>query len=88
MLNWWSNYSAEHFKEQSQCMVQQYGNFNWKLAGGQNVSGALSHITGVPVLSLFSGFGPCGCRSAESALWGRTSPTTGAFVRPIRWDVD
>uniref|UniRef100_A0A8C2WJE1 Membrane metalloendopeptidase like 1 n=1 Tax=Cyclopterus lumpus TaxID=8103 RepID=A0A8C2WJE1_CYCLU len=33
------NYSAEHFKEQSQCMVQQYGNFNWKLAGGQNVSG-------------------------------------------------
>ncbi|XP_077430429.1 membrane metallo-endopeptidase-like 1 [Vanacampus margaritifer] len=39
MLNWWSNYSAEHFKEQSQCMVQQYGNFNWKLAGGENVSG-------------------------------------------------
>lgn len=37
MLNWWSNYSAEHFKEQSQCMVKQYGNFNWKLAGGQNV---------------------------------------------------
>uniref|UniRef100_A0A1A8UHW5 Membrane metallo-endopeptidase-like 1 n=1 Tax=Nothobranchius furzeri TaxID=105023 RepID=A0A1A8UHW5_NOTFU len=39
MLNWWSNYSAEHFKEQSQCMVQQYGDFVWKLAGGQNVSG-------------------------------------------------
>lgn len=39
MVNWWSNYSSEHFKEQSQCMVQQYGNFNWKLAGGQNVSG-------------------------------------------------
>uniref|UniRef100_A0A4W5P791 Membrane metalloendopeptidase like 1 n=1 Tax=Hucho hucho TaxID=62062 RepID=A0A4W5P791_9TELE len=39
MLNWWSSYSAEHFKDQSQCMVQQYGNFNWKLAGGQNVSG-------------------------------------------------
>ncbi|XP_062316952.1 membrane metallo-endopeptidase-like 1 [Osmerus eperlanus] len=39
MLNWWSNYSAEHFKDQSQCMVQQYGNFHWKLAGGQNVSG-------------------------------------------------
>lgn len=38
MLNWWSNYSAEHFKDQSQCMVQQYGNFIWKLAGGQNVS--------------------------------------------------
>uniref|UniRef100_A0A6Q2YV42 Membrane metallo-endopeptidase-like 1 n=1 Tax=Esox lucius TaxID=8010 RepID=A0A6Q2YV42_ESOLU len=39
MLNWWSNYSAEHFKDQSQCMVQQYGRFTWKLAGGQNVSG-------------------------------------------------
>uniref|UniRef100_A0AAY4CRU5 Membrane metallo-endopeptidase-like 1 n=1 Tax=Denticeps clupeoides TaxID=299321 RepID=A0AAY4CRU5_9TELE len=39
MFNWWSNYSAEHFKEQSQCMVQQYGKFTWKLAGGQNVSG-------------------------------------------------
>ncbi|CAL8339969.1 unnamed protein product [Merluccius merluccius] len=39
MLNWWSNYSAEHFKDQSQCMVQQYGNFKWKVAGGQNVSG-------------------------------------------------
>lgn len=44
MLNWWSNYSAEHFKEQSQCMVQQYGNFNWKLAGGQNVRTCLSVI--------------------------------------------
>ncbi|KAG7280530.1 hypothetical protein CRUP_022060 [Coryphaenoides rupestris] len=42
MLNWWSNYSAEHFKEQSQCMVQQYGNFNWKLAGGQNISGIIT----------------------------------------------
>lgn len=31
---------------------------------------------------------PRGCRSAESALWGRTSPTTEAFVRPIRWDVN
>ncbi|XP_030633645.1 membrane metallo-endopeptidase-like 1 isoform X2 [Chanos chanos] len=39
MHNWWSNYSAEHFKDQSQCMVQQYGKYNWKLAGGQNVSG-------------------------------------------------
>ncbi|XP_030623598.1 membrane metallo-endopeptidase-like 1 [Chanos chanos] len=39
MLNWWSNFSVEHFKDQSQCMVQQYGNFTWELAGGQNVSG-------------------------------------------------
>ncbi|XP_036447593.1 membrane metallo-endopeptidase-like 1 isoform X2 [Colossoma macropomum] len=39
MLNWWSNFSAEHFRAQSQCMVQQYGNFSWDLAGGQNVCG-------------------------------------------------
>ncbi|KAG9334236.1 hypothetical protein JZ751_008383, partial [Albula glossodonta] len=39
MNNWWSSFSAEHFKEQSQCMVHQYGNFTWKLASGQNVSG-------------------------------------------------
>ncbi|KAL2090790.1 hypothetical protein ACEWY4_013053 [Coilia grayii] len=39
MFNWWSNYSAEHFKEQSQCMVHQYGSFHWTLAGGQNISG-------------------------------------------------
>ncbi|KAI4889948.1 hypothetical protein NFI96_015103 [Prochilodus magdalenae] len=39
MNNWWSNYSTEHFEDQSKCMVQQYGKFSWKLAGGQNVSG-------------------------------------------------
>uniref|UniRef100_A0A8B9HWY8 Membrane metallo-endopeptidase-like 1 n=1 Tax=Astyanax mexicanus TaxID=7994 RepID=A0A8B9HWY8_ASTMX len=39
MLNWWSNFSAEHFRAQSQCMVQQYGNFTWDLAGGQKVCG-------------------------------------------------
>ncbi|XP_057218391.1 membrane metallo-endopeptidase-like 1 isoform X1 [Triplophysa rosa] len=39
MNNWWSNYSAEHFEDQSKCMVEQYGKFSWKLAGGQNVSG-------------------------------------------------
>lgn len=27
-----------HFKEQSRCMVHQYGNYTWELAGGQNVS--------------------------------------------------
>uniref|UniRef100_A0A671W4M2 Membrane metalloendopeptidase like 1 n=1 Tax=Sparus aurata TaxID=8175 RepID=A0A671W4M2_SPAAU len=51
MLNWWSNYSAEHFKEQSQCMVQQYGNFNWKLAGGQNVMTNSYNKLGVHVKS-------------------------------------
>uniref|UniRef100_A0A8D0F6U2 Membrane metalloendopeptidase like 1 n=1 Tax=Strix occidentalis caurina TaxID=311401 RepID=A0A8D0F6U2_STROC len=39
MLDWWSNFSALHFKEQSRCMVYQYGNYTWELAGGQNVSG-------------------------------------------------
>ncbi|KAJ8371263.1 hypothetical protein SKAU_G00112910 [Synaphobranchus kaupii] len=39
MYNWWSPFSAEQFKDQSQCMVHQYGNFTWKLAGEQNVSG-------------------------------------------------
>ncbi|XP_067243853.1 membrane metallo-endopeptidase-like 1 [Chanodichthys erythropterus] len=39
MNNWWSNYSAEQFEDQSKCMVEQYGKFSWKLAGGQNVSG-------------------------------------------------
>ncbi|XP_058848919.1 membrane metallo-endopeptidase-like 1 isoform X2 [Acipenser ruthenus] len=39
MLDWWSNFSASHFKEQSRCMVHQYGNYTWRLAGGQNVSG-------------------------------------------------
>uniref|UniRef100_A0A6J0V3H8 Membrane metallo-endopeptidase-like 1 n=1 Tax=Pogona vitticeps TaxID=103695 RepID=A0A6J0V3H8_9SAUR len=39
MFDWWSNVSALHFKEQSRCMVYQYGNYTWDLAGGQNVSG-------------------------------------------------
>uniref|UniRef100_A0A673FX23 Membrane metallo-endopeptidase-like 1 n=1 Tax=Sinocyclocheilus rhinocerous TaxID=307959 RepID=A0A673FX23_9TELE len=39
MNNWWSNSSAERFEDQSKCMVEQYGKFSWKLAGGQNVSG-------------------------------------------------
>uniref|UniRef100_A0A8B9FVC3 Membrane metalloendopeptidase like 1 n=1 Tax=Amazona collaria TaxID=241587 RepID=A0A8B9FVC3_9PSIT len=39
MFDWWSNFSATHFKEQSRCMVYQYGNYTWELAGGQNVSG-------------------------------------------------
>lgn len=40
MYNWWSNFSKEQFEEQSKCMVQQYGKFSWKLAGGQNVINA------------------------------------------------
>lgn len=38
MLDWWSNFSAQHFREQSQCMIYQYGNFSWDLADDQNVS--------------------------------------------------
>ncbi|KAG8434193.1 hypothetical protein GDO86_012533 [Hymenochirus boettgeri] len=42
MFDWWSNFSAMHFKEQSRCMVYQYGNYTWELAGGQNVSGIIT----------------------------------------------
>ncbi|KAG7478431.1 hypothetical protein MATL_G00080490 [Megalops atlanticus] len=38
MHNWWSDFSAQHFTAQTQCMVEQYGSFSWKIAG-QNVSG-------------------------------------------------
>ncbi|KAM8954864.1 membrane metallo-endopeptidase-like 1 isoform 2-T3 [Lycaon pictus] len=39
MLDWWSNFSAQHFREQSECMVHQYGNYSWDLADNQNVNG-------------------------------------------------
>ncbi|XP_020950866.1 membrane metallo-endopeptidase-like 1 [Sus scrofa] len=39
MLDWWSNFSAQHFQEQSECMVHQYGNYSWDLADDQNVNG-------------------------------------------------
>lgn len=38
MLDWWSNFSASHFREQSECMIRQYSNFSWELAQQQNVS--------------------------------------------------
>lgn len=39
MLDWWSNFSAHHFRQQSECMIHQYGNYSWDLADNQNVSG-------------------------------------------------
>ncbi|XP_042557853.1 membrane metallo-endopeptidase-like 1 [Dipodomys spectabilis] len=39
MLDWWSNFSAQHFREQSECMIYQYGNFSWDLADDQNING-------------------------------------------------
>ncbi|XP_037356042.1 membrane metallo-endopeptidase-like 1 isoform X2 [Talpa occidentalis] len=39
MLDWWSNFSARHFRKQSECMVYQYGNYSWDLADDQNVNG-------------------------------------------------
>ncbi|XP_072888238.1 membrane metallo-endopeptidase-like 1 isoform X1 [Hemitrygon akajei] len=39
LYDWWSNFSATHFKDRSRCIVNQYGNYTWDLAGGQNVSG-------------------------------------------------
>uniref|UniRef100_A0A8C4QDA6 Peptidase M13 C-terminal domain-containing protein n=1 Tax=Eptatretus burgeri TaxID=7764 RepID=A0A8C4QDA6_EPTBU len=39
MVDWWSNSSASNFNEKSQCIVDQYGNFTWDLAGGQHLCG-------------------------------------------------
>ncbi|XP_014801280.1 PREDICTED: neprilysin isoform X2 [Calidris pugnax] len=39
LIDWWTEESARSFKELSQCMVYQYGNFSWDLAGGQHLSG-------------------------------------------------
>lgn len=37
LVDWWTQQSASNFKDQSECMVYQYGNFSWDLAGGQHV---------------------------------------------------
>ncbi|KAB0393662.1 hypothetical protein E2I00_019394 [Balaenoptera physalus] len=39
LIDWWTQQSANNFKDQSQCMVYQYGNFSWDLAGGQHLNG-------------------------------------------------
>uniref|UniRef100_A0A8D2AFB6 Membrane metalloendopeptidase like 1 n=1 Tax=Sciurus vulgaris TaxID=55149 RepID=A0A8D2AFB6_SCIVU len=39
MLDWWSNFSAWHFRRQSECMIYQYSNYTWDLADRQNVNG-------------------------------------------------
>ncbi|XP_077204749.1 neprilysin [Paroedura picta] len=39
LVDWWTEDSAKRFKEQSECMVYQYGNFTWDLAGGQHLNG-------------------------------------------------
>ncbi|XP_003218224.1 neprilysin isoform X1 [Anolis carolinensis] len=39
LVDWWSQESANNFKKQSECVVYQYGNFSWDLAGGQHLSG-------------------------------------------------
>ncbi|XP_053432894.1 membrane metallo-endopeptidase-like 1 [Nycticebus coucang] len=39
MMDWWSNFSTQHFREQSECMIYQYGNYSWDLADHQNVNG-------------------------------------------------
>ncbi|NXN96238.1 NEP protein, partial [Rhinopomastus cyanomelas] len=39
LIDWWTEESALSFKALSQCMVYQYGNFSWDLAGGQHLSG-------------------------------------------------
>ncbi|KAM6216880.1 membrane metallo-endopeptidase-like 1 [Rhynchocyon petersi] len=39
MLDWWSNFSAQHFEKQSECMIYQYNNYSWDLADDMNVNG-------------------------------------------------
>ncbi|NXL00676.1 NEP protein, partial [Mesembrinibis cayennensis] len=39
LVDWWTEESARNFKDLSQCIVYQYGNFSWDLAGGQHLSG-------------------------------------------------
>ncbi|MBN3322052.1 NEP protein, partial [Atractosteus spatula] len=39
LTDWWTKESAAKFNELSKCMIDQYGNFSWDLAGGQNLSG-------------------------------------------------
>ncbi|KAJ6669396.1 hypothetical protein lerEdw1_008205 [Lerista edwardsae] len=39
LVDWWTEESAKNFKEQSQCVIYQYGNFTWDLADGQHLSG-------------------------------------------------
>ncbi|XP_078420460.1 neprilysin-like [Cetorhinus maximus] len=39
LMDWWTKQSARNFKDLSQCMVYEYGNFSWDLAGGQYLSG-------------------------------------------------
>ncbi|KAM6172342.1 membrane metallo-endopeptidase-like 1 isoform 2-T2 [Erethizon dorsatum] len=39
MLDWWSNFSAQHFWERSECMIRQYSNYSWDLAENQTVNG-------------------------------------------------
>ncbi|XP_029471165.1 neprilysin isoform X2 [Rhinatrema bivittatum] len=39
LVDWWTQGSAKQFKDLSQCMINQYGNFSWDLAGGQHLSG-------------------------------------------------
>ncbi|XP_062901381.1 neprilysin-like [Mobula hypostoma] len=39
LVDWWTQQSAENFKNLSQCMVYKYGNFTWDTAGGQHLSG-------------------------------------------------
>uniref|UniRef100_A0A8C9WAF4 Neprilysin n=1 Tax=Scleropages formosus TaxID=113540 RepID=A0A8C9WAF4_SCLFO len=39
LKDWWTPGSSRRFQELAKCMVQQYGNFSWDLANGQNLSG-------------------------------------------------
>nr|XP_044625452.1 membrane metallo-endopeptidase-like 1 isoform X2 [Equus asinus] len=69
MLDWWSNFSAEHFREQSECMIYQYGNYSWDLADQQNVS--------PPPAARLGGWAVCPHRPRSSLARGRGGEEPG-----------
>lgn len=83
MLDWWSNFSALHFKEQSLCMVHQYGNYTWELAGGQNVSDNDSHSSGFAQILNLTG-GPHGDKHKPQLLQGWDELEMLVWLRKLR----
>lgn len=72
MLDWWSNFSAQHFRKQSECMVRQYGNYSWDLADNQNVSKPRPrrHPQGAHTPALGPGGGKVALATTPSAIPG------------------
>lgn len=44
LKDWWTPDSTQKFLELSKCIVNQYGNFSWDLAGGLHVCPGRSNV--------------------------------------------